>query len=211
LPIESFVLRTAAYTFKREMSSSSSPPRVLIAIANGSEDIETVAPLDILRRAGCDVTLASIHESKNCVCARKTQVVADVLLSEVVNNQYDALVLPGGMPGATNLHANEQLKQMFLEQRKSNRWIAAICASPAVVLHGWGLLPKNATAHPSFVSKLPEGTQKTSDRVVVDEETKTITSRGPGTAIEFGLKIAEVLCGKSKVEEVANPLVAHLP
>ena len=176
----------------------------LVAVADGSEDIETVTIVDVLRRAGVEVTLASVHDRREITLARKTAILADATISESSDRQYDLIALPGGMPGTEHLRDCNTLMTMVRTQREAGRWYAAICAAPAVALMHHGLLEgKSATGHPRFMDPLPDGGSE--DRVVIDGN--CITSRGPGTAIEFSLALVGALCGDEKREEVAAPMV----
>ena len=180
-------------------------PTALVPIANGSEDIESVTIIDVLRRAGVDVTVASVHDDRTINAARQTRITADVLISECSGHTYDLIALPGGMPGAENLGASEPLQELLRSQRESGRWYAAICAAPAVALEPNGLLEgRAATAHPGFQSRLTDQS-RVHERVVSDGN--CITSQGPGSALEFSLTLVEALCGKGRRDEVAAPMV----
>ncbi|MHC4267196.1 MAG: DJ-1 family glyoxalase III [Planctomycetota bacterium] len=178
---------------------------VLVPIANGSEDIETASIVDVLRRAGANVTVASV-DALQITAANGLKLVADQLISECVNSSYDLIVLPGGMPGAEHLRDSKELVELLKRQQRDGKLYAAICASPAVVLKHHGLLSgRKATAYPGFAQQL-ENTEAINSRVVVDGN--CITSRGPGTAMEFALKLVEILCGEQKARDVAQSMLA---
>eukprot|EP00298_Acanthocystis_sp_HF-20_P019019 c22225_g1_i1.p1 GENE.c22225_g1_i1~~c22225_g1_i1.p1 ORF type:complete len:187 (+),score=88.08 c22225_g1_i1:45-605(+) len=181
---------------------------VLIPIADGSEEIELVTPIDILRRAGANVTVASVG-NLTITASRGTKIQADVLLSACLENTYDLIFLPGGMPGATNLKESQDLKNLLLKQKEEGRYFGAICASPAEVFVTHGLhVGKQITCHPGFVQKVPaESASRINERVVIDGN--CITSRGPGTSLEASLALVEVLYGKEAMEKVKSPLVAN--
>lgn len=180
------------------------PKNVLIPIADGSEDIETASIVDVLRRAGAVVTVASVS-TLQVTAAHGLKLVADQLISECVNNSYDLIALPGGMPGAEHLRDSKELEEMLKRQQRDAKLYAAICASPAVVLKHHGLLAeRKATAYPGFAEQL-ENTESIDSRVVVDNN--CITSRGPGTAMEFALKLVEILYGEQKAKEVAKSML----
>jgi len=180
---------------------------VLVAIANGSEDIEAVTIIDVLRRADIAVTVASVHEEQQITAARGTVIVADTTLAALTAEEqpdFELIALPGGLPGAQHLFESQALKQMLQAQRDQQRWIAAICAAPAVVLSGHGLLAGvEATAHPLFMAQL-SGAIPSEENVVVDQP--FITSRGPGTALVFSLAIVKALKGEAVAEAVAAPM-----
>eukprot|EP01113_Clastostelium_recurvatum_P049997 TRINITY_DN9369_c0_g1_i2.p1 TRINITY_DN9369_c0_g1~~TRINITY_DN9369_c0_g1_i2.p1 ORF type:complete len:222 (+),score=40.79 TRINITY_DN9369_c0_g1_i2:99-668(+) len=179
--------------------------RVLVPVANGSEDIETVTIVDVLRRGGVDVVLASVEDDATIIAARKTKIIADALLRDVADQSFDAVALPGGMPGAERLRDSDVLSSLLKRHHASNGVCAAVCASPAVVFVPLGIIgSKNATCHPNFEDKMPSKAH-IHDRVVVDGN--LITSRGPGTSLEFSLKILEVLCGKEAADKVAAPML----
>eukprot|EP00238_Polyblepharides_amylifera_P011656 CAMPEP_0196584910 /NCGR_PEP_ID=MMETSP1081-20130531/48960_1 /TAXON_ID=36882 /ORGANISM="Pyramimonas amylifera, Strain CCMP720" /LENGTH=199 /DNA_ID=CAMNT_0041906295 /DNA_START=251 /DNA_END=850 /DNA_ORIENTATION=+ len=179
-------------------------PTVLIPIGNGSEEMETSIMVDVLRRAGAKVTLASVEEDLVCTMSRQMKFVADCFISECADQTYSLIALPGGMPGAERLRDCQVLTEIIKAQVAANQPIAAMCAAPAVCLEPLGVLEgKAATAHPAFVNKI--GGSSREGRVVVDGS--LITSRGPGTAIEFALAMVEMLFNKEKAKEIARPMV----
>ena len=178
--------------------------KVLVPIADGCEEIEAVTIIDILRRAGADVVVASVDQLQ-VTASRAVKLVADRLISECAAGTYDLIALPGGMPGAEHLRDSKELVQMLKRQKEEGKLYAAICVSPAVVFQPHGLLEgKKATCHPGRVDAL-ENTEAVDFPVVVDGN--CITSRGPGTAMEFSLKLVELLFGEQKMKEVRGPLV----
>jgi 4-methyl-5(b-hydroxyethyl)-thiazole monophosphate biosynthesis len=178
--------------------------RVLVPIADGTEEIEAVCIIDVLRRAGAEVVVASVGE-KTVTCSRGVQIVADTLIGDCNSESFDMIVLPGGVPGAQNLRDSADLTELLKKQVGADGFFGAICASPAVVLQAHGLLEnRRATSHPGFTDQL-EPNAFIESRVVVDGN--CITSRGPGTALEFALKLVELLYGKEKAREVGEPMV----
>ena len=176
----------------------------LVAIAGGIEEIEAVCIIDVLRRGGVDVTVASVGQLQ-IKASRGVNLVADALISDCVDKTYDVIALPGGMPGAEHLRDCGELIEMLKQQNEQGRLYSAICASPAVVLLGHGLLDsKKATCHPAFADKLGDA-ESAKQRVVVDGN--CVTSQGPGTAIEFALTLVEKLLGEEKAQEVAGPMI----
>ena len=178
--------------------------QVLVPIADGSEEIEAVCIIDVLRRAGAEVTAASV-DNLQVTASRGVKLVADAHITECVGRKYDLIALPGGMPGAEHLRDSKELIKILKQQKTEGRLYGAICASPAVVLQSHGLIEgRKATSHPGFSSML-ENKEEINARVVVDGN--CVTSRGPGTAIEFALKLVEILYGIDTAEEVAGPMI----
>lgn len=179
--------------------------RVLVPIADGTEELEAVAMIDILRRAGCDVTVASVA-GLQITASRGVKIVADALISDCNDIQYDLIALPGGLPGADHLRDCAVLIEMLKIQKASGRLYAAICASPAVVFTAHGLLKgTKATCYPSFQDKLPN--LVAGHRVVVDGN--CVTSLGPGTAVEFALELVRQLFNDKIMQSVADPMCAQ--
>ena len=178
--------------------------QVLVPIAEGTEELEAVTIIDVLRRAGAVVTVASVA-GLQVTASRGVNLVADTLISECSGKDYDLIVLPGGMPGAQNLSDSGLLGVLLKRQFEEGRGYAAICASPAVVLEHHGLLEgKKATCYPSFSDRM-RSAEVLSERVVVDGQ--CVTSQGPGTALEFALTLVEMLFGKEKAREIARAMV----
>lgn len=176
----------------------------LVPIADGSEDIESVTIIDVLRRAGIDVTVASVMPQRlQITAARGTCIVADTHIENCLQLSYDLIALPGGMPGANHLRDSNTLITLLRQQKQSGRWFAAICASPAVVFASHHLDDDLCTtAHPGFTAQLH---QFRNERTVVDRN--CITGQGPGTALEFSLTLVEAMLGKEQRDAVAAPMV----
>ena len=186
------------------MAEGDRTKRVLVPIADGSEEIESVAIIDVLRRAGAEVTVASVDELQ-VTASRGVKLVADRLIRDCAGSAYDLIALPGGSRGAEHLRDSPELVAMLKKQQAQNRLYAAICAAPAVVLEHHGLATgRRVTCHPGFTDRL-SNQESVSSRVVVDGN--LVTSRGPGTAIEFALKLVELLYGEEKAREVADPMI----
>ena len=162
------------------------PPAVLVILAHGFEEIEVVTPVDLLRRAGVEVTLAALSDSIHVTGRNGLTLHADTTLSAVANRDFDCLFLPGG-PGTAELRADPRVRAGVLRYSAAGRWLAAICAAP-IVLQDAGLLAgKRYTAHASVARELPH--IMADQRVVVDGQ--MVTSRGAGTAVDFGLVLVE--------------------
>lgn len=189
--------------------ASSASRKVLVPIANGTEPMEAVITIDVLRRAGADVTVASVEKELRVDACHGVKIVADSLVSDCVDTVFDLISLPGGIPGASNLKDNNVLESIVKKQASEGRLYAAICAAPAVALGSWGLLKgKKATCYPSFMEQLSSSSATTVESRV-QQDGKVVTSRGPGTAMEYSVALVEQLFGKEKADEVSGPLLMH--
>uniref|UniRef100_A0A0D3EL43 DJ-1/PfpI domain-containing protein n=1 Tax=Oryza barthii TaxID=65489 RepID=A0A0D3EL43_9ORYZ len=175
----------------------SGTPQVLVPVANGSEEMEALNLIDILRRAGANVTVASVEDKLQVVTRRhKFNLIADIMVEEAAKREFDLIVMPGGLPGAQKLSSTKA---------ESNKPYGAICASPAYVLEPHGLLKgKKATSFPPMAHLLTDQSACDS-RVVVDGN--LITSKAPGSATEFALAIVEKLFGREKAVSIAKELI----
>jgi len=178
-------------------------PTVLAILPEGFEEIEAIAPIDLLRRAGCQVTVAALGTSPHVTGRCNITMHADTTLGEAGAQTYDLIFLPGG-PGVLNLRGDSRVRGLVQKQAAAGRWLAAICAAPTV-LNDAGLLEgRRYTAHFSVAKELPHILKD--ERVVVDG--KMITSRGAGTSIDFGLKLVELIVSAEKSQEVAAAICA---
>lgn len=172
--------------------------RVVVLLAEGFEEVEAVTPIDFLRRAGCEVVVAGVS-GVSVTGAHGITLSADASLAEC-SGHFDAVVVPGGMPGAANVAASPQAIDLINAVQRGGGIVAAICAAPAVVLAPNGFLGgKKATCYPGFERHFGE-TDFSEDRVVVDGN--LITSRGPGTAAEFALQLVRALVGDEAADEL---------
>ncbi len=175
--------------------------RAVVILAEGFEEIEAVVPIDILRRSGVEVIVAGLSglEIKG---SREVNIKADCLIDDIPE-EFDALILPGGGPGAKNLAASEKVANLIKMQNDKHGIIAAICASPAVVLNSTGILAgKKVTCYPSHENDFNSNVTYTKDCVVIDGN--IITSAGPGTAFEFSLTLAKILAGEEIAQTVGK-------
>ncbi|KAK7362627.1 hypothetical protein VNO77_04745 [Canavalia gladiata] len=183
-------------------------PSVLIPIAHGSEGIEVVTVVDILRRAKANVIVASVEKSLEILASQGTKIVADILISNAQESAHDLIILPGGTAGAQRLSKSKILKKLLKEQNSAGRIYGALCSSPAI-LHKQGLLKdKRATAHPSVLDKLKDEAINGS-KVVIDGN--LITSEGLATVTDFALAIVSKLFGNGRARSVAEGLVFEYP
>ena len=182
------------------------PSKAIIVLAEGFEEIEAVTPADILRRAEVDVDLVGL-DATEVTGAHGIVFRADRLLAHSEN--ADAVILPGGLPGADNLAASETLAAVLKAQAAAGKLIAAICATPAFVLAPHGLLDgKRATCYPGCEERFgPTTTCVTADVV---EDGNILTSRGPGTAFAFGLALARRLAGAHAADQLAATMLHTL-
>lgn len=179
--------------------------RVLVPLAAGCEELEAVTLIDLLRRAGIEVVSAGLQPGI-VKASRGTQLVPDTLLDAVLHDDFDMIALPGGMPGAQHLKEDPRIISLLKKMAEQDKYTAAICAAPAVLAEAGLLAGKRATSYPGFLDQLDvPGMAYLKDAVVADG--KILTSRGPGTAMDFALALIEVLSGKAKRDEVEAGLV----
>ncbi|MDW5378075.1 DJ-1/PfpI family protein [Halomonas sp. HP20-15] len=184
-------------------------PKVLLAVADGSEDIETVTLIDVLRRADIQVSVASATSEVTLTLARGTRLIADTRLADIdPDSEFDAIVLPGGMPGAERLRDSETLTTLLQRQRQREGWIAAICAAPGVVLAAHDLVRGYmVTGFPAFQAALNDAGGHLSQHPVV-EDGRLLTSQGPATAMGFALHLVGLLVDEATERRIAEGLLA---
>lgn len=179
--------------------------RVLILLADGFEEIEALTPADYLRRVGVDVTLCAIGNERLVRGAHDIRVEADVLLENLENSdEFDMLILPGGMPGSTNLRDDDRVIRLVRAYDEAERWIGAICAAP-IILEKAGITEGRAgTSYPGFEKTL--GFRDYREDVVV-RDGHLITARGPAAAVFFALELARVLVGSKTADKLKNDIL----
>lgn len=179
--------------------------QALVFLSNGCEETEAVTTIDLLTRAGINVTSASIYNRCEVKCSRGVTILTQSTLSEVQNKDFDVIVLPGGLKGAENFRDCTVLIDMLKQAHQKGRIVAAICASPAMVLQYHNLFPDaRMTGYPETKDAFIHWQ---SERVYFDDKNKVITSQGPGTSIDFALKIIDVLLGRITAAKVAQQLI----
>ena len=178
--------------------------KAFIFLATGFEETEAIGTADVLLRGGVDAKLVSVTGNHVVTGSHGIRVTADLLFDETDFDDADALILPGGMPGATNLNAHEGLKQLLVRQHDAGRYVAAICAAPTVLGQAGILKGKKATVYPGFEAPLT-GAEIIKTSVVTDGN--VITGHGPGLVYVFGLAILEALQGKTAAEKTAAGLL----
>ena len=177
---------------------------VLIPLANGFEEIEAVTNIDVLRRAGIEVITAGVGSS-TIKGDHGIKMETDRNLSEISPEQIEAVLLPGGMPGAENLKKSDYLLKLIKEVYKKGDLVAAICAAPMVLEEAGVLDGRKATSYPGFDKEMPSCDYQ-DKRVVIDGN--IITGRGPGMALEFAVTVVEYLVGREKAEELKDNMLA---
>lgn len=181
--------------------------KALVLLANGFETIEALTPVDVLRRCHVDVTIAGVG-GKTLKSAQNVLVTADAIAEELEPG-FDAVILPGGMPGATNLAASKVVKAHVDATLAKNGIVAAICASPAIGLTEFGLLNgRNATCYPGMENRFAATTTYKNEPVV--EDGPILTSSGPGTSLHFAFALAKKLAGESVAQSVMASMLVHL-
>ncbi|PSW19629.1 DJ-1 family protein [Photobacterium sanctipauli] len=187
----------------------SAPIKVAVCIAPGTEEMEAITTIDILIRAGYEVTTASVASDGALIMtgSRGIKLVADTALVNIADDPFDCVVLPGGVGGAECFRDSPLLVEFVNQHKYDGKLIAAICAAPAVVLEHHKLYPDALmTAHPAFIEQIPEDRRRTK-RVLYDVNNHLLTSQGPGTAQEFAFEIIVKLSSKEHAASVAEPMV----
>lgn len=183
-------------------------PRVLVPLAEGFEEIEAVTVIDVLRRAGVEVVSAGLTEGP-IKGSRGVTVIPDTALHRIDDADFDMVVLPGGLPGADNLRLDKRIHEIVTRIHEREGYVTAICAAPTIYADLGFLEGRKATSHPSVREKVhPRVGEYSDDRVVMDGH--FITSRSPGTAMEFAMKLVEVLKGPEMVAKVNEGVMARL-
>ena len=180
--------------------------QVCVFLADGFEEIEGLTVVDLLRRAGIEVTTVSITSEHAIHGAHGIDVRADKLFEDMIFEEQDMLVLPGGMPGTLNLGKHKGLEALLRKFYQREKYIGAICAAPSVLGRYGFLNGREATSYPGFEETL-EGAEILEDAVVVSDY--IITSRGMGTAIPFSLALIEELVGKEKADEIGKSIIYY--
>lgn len=173
---------------------------VLIPLAQGCEELEAVTVIDLLRRAGITVVTAGL-DGRPVTASRGTVLVPDTTLDAALDRAYDMVVLPGGQPGADHLDGDERIRGLLQEMAGAGKYTAAICAAPKVLARAGLLAGKRATSYPGVLQAGSVPGMEFTEQAVVTDGT-VITSRGPGTAMDFALQLIEILAGTDKRHEV---------
>lgn len=177
--------------------------RIVVPISKGFEEIECISIIDVCRRAGIEVLIASLDEIL-VQGANGIKIEANCLLKDIDSKDFDMIVLPGGLPNAYTLAENEKVLSLLKEFKEDKKEVAAICAAPLALFKA-GVLNENYTCYPSFEKEIKSQGYTKDKKVVVDG--RVITSRGPGTAICFGLEIVKTLCKEEVYRNVKEGLL----
>jgi protein DJ-1 len=179
-------------------------PRVLVILAAGAEEMEVAIVVDVLRRAKVEVVLAGLDGVESVQCSRQLMIKPDLALADATG-VFDALVLPGGAPGAKRLATSAAVGQLLKEFETTGRLVGAICAAPTALQAHRVFTGRRLTSYPSFHAELAAHGKVEDARVVQDGN--LITSQGPGTAFEFALAIVARLQGEERAAQVEGPLL----
>jgi 4-methyl-5(b-hydroxyethyl)-thiazole monophosphate biosynthesis len=193
------------------------PKKVIVLLAEGFEEVEAVTPIDYLRRAGLEVTTAAIGANRTVTGSHGIPLIADAVLADLAKAgkasaaAWDAVLIPGGLPGATNLAASKEAGALLKEMATApGKTVAAICASPAMVLAPLGILAgKRFTCYPGM-EKQVSGAQWSADKVVIEAGAAggyIITSRGAGTAAAFAIAVIGKLVSEAEGEKIAKSVL----
>jgi len=183
--------------------------KVLVPLAQGCEELEAVTIIDLLRRAGIQVITASLDSGSQVnpvTASRGVVLIPDITLDDAINEDFDMMVLPGGLPGADHLDNDQRIHSLLKKMADADKYTAAICAAPKVLANARLLEGKAATSYPGVIEKMGLNNTRFSNDAVVHDG-KVITSRGPGTAMDFALTLIETLSGKAKRDEIAAGLL----
>jgi protein deglycase len=180
-------------------------PKVLVPLAQGCEELEAVTIIDLLRRAGVTVVSAGL-DAHPVTASRGVVLVPDTTLEQALSQEFDMIVLPGGLPGADHLNHDARIHALLKEMYQAGKYIAAICAAPKVLASAGLLDERAATSYPGVLTSMNLATLNFVNAPVIKDGT-IITSRGPGTAMDFALTLIESLCGPDKRREVEAGLV----
>lgn len=189
---------------KENHSAIDGVPLVLVPLAQGCEELEAVTITDLLTRAGIKVITAGL-DGNIVTASRGMKLVPDKQLDEVLEENFDMIVLPGGLPGADNLNNDPRIQVLVKKMAKDNKYVTAICAAPRVLATAGILDGKHATSFPGALDQFPANNMTYEEKAVVVDG-KVVTSRGPGTAMDFALTLIELLLGQAKRNEVEAPL-----
>lgn len=179
--------------------------KVLVPLAKGFEELEAITVIDLLRRAGFDVITAGLDD-KPVEASRKTVIIPDTSIDQVLETEFDLIVLPGGLPGADNLRDDPNIQALIKNQHRQGRKIGAICAAPKALAASGMLDGKTITCYPGALEQVDSSSFTiTSNAIEIDDN--IVTSQGPGTAMDFALTLIEILGNKALRDDISAQLV----
>lgn len=179
--------------------------KIIVFLADGFEEVEALTVVDYLRRVDIEVEMVSITDDKKVAGAHQIEVIADKIISEIGNlESYDGLVIPGGLPGATNLRDDKKVIEIVKKMNDDKNLISAICAGPIVLEKAGIIKDKKITSYPGFEDQLKSSTYLETSLV---KDGNIITSRGPSLAVDFALEIVNYLLGEEKEEELKKDIL----
>ena len=180
--------------------------KVALFVENGSEELEFIAPLDILRRANIHVDLISANNEDHITSSHDVKIIVDKKINDIDNIlDYDAIVIPGGMPGSTLLRDNNKIITVYQEMYNAGKLVAAICAAPIVLSRAGILEDKEVTSYPGFDKEINCKTYNNEKAVIVDKN--VITAQGPAVAILFGYEIVNYLLQDDTSKNISNAML----
>lgn len=182
--------------------------RVCVLLAPGYEEVEALTPVDYLRRSGIDVDIVSTTDEIIVPSAHQVNVAADTFLADIAPSDYDMVVVPGGLPGVTNLCDNDSVTAFLRAMNSDGKWVTALCAGPKVLDHAGVLKNRCATCYPGWETKLETISAFSTETVVCDGN--IITARGAGAAGYFALALVEALAGKEAADKVKSAVVMDI-
>jgi len=180
-------------------------PTVLVPLAQGCEELEAVTVIDLLRRAGITVVSAGL-DNEPVKASRGVMLIPDTTLDEALKQSFDMIVLPGGLPGADHLNNDPRIHQLLKDMHEQGKYAAAICAAPKVLADAGLLANKSATSYPGVLNQMQVPHMQFIDAPVV-KDGQVVTSRGPGTALDFALELIQTLVGQDTRDQVEAALV----
>lgn len=178
--------------------------RIIVPISNGFEEIEAISIIDVCRRAGIEVTIAALEDLET-IGAQNIKIIADCMIENIKESDFDMIILPGGLPNAFTLADNKKVQSLLKEFKLNDKNIGAICAAP-YALHKADVLNPKYTCYPSFENKIRIDGYEENLQIVKDGN--IITSRGPGTAMCFALEVVKILCDEKTYNSVKDGLLA---
>ena len=178
--------------------------KAAVILADGFEEVEALTPVDVLRRANIDTVTISVNGNKQVTVSHRITILADKIFEDIDFSDFDAIILPGGLPGANNLNSHEKLKETLVSFSKKGKILGAICAAPLVLGEMNLLQGKNAVCYPGFEKHL-KGAKVSDNQTVKDNN--IITGIGIGASMQFALSLVEELTDKKTADDLANKMM----